>query len=126
VSLPGMKTLPKLLLLFVFTFLPLASINAADLVPPLTKDDARRVLEAMEWREVNVIAVVQGVNEQKVTAPSLAMVLAFGRRDGEYRDLKMDLFYDQDLGWFAFESTPKMFRLWTRNGYREIKAGVGG
>ena len=98
------------------------TLRAAD-PPPLTKDDARRILEAMEWRDVNVIAVVQGLNEQKVAAPTLALVLALAKRDGAFSDVKLNVYYDRDLGWFSYESTPKEFRIWTRDGYREIKAG---
>ena len=94
--------------------LPLAT-RAANPPPVLTKDEARRILEAMEWREVNVIAVVQGINDAKIAAPTLAFILALAKRDGVFRD----------LGWFSYESTPKQFRVWTRDGYREIKAGVG-
>ena len=100
------------------------TLRAAD-PPPLTKDDARRILEAMEWREVKVIAVVEGVNEQKISAPTLAFVLALAKRDGKFCDLRLNLYHDRDLGWFSFESTPQQLRVWTRDGYREIKAGIG-
>jgi hypothetical protein len=117
----------RYLLLIATILLPL-TLRAAEPppIPPLSKDDVRRILEAMEWREVNVIAVIQGVNEQKVAAPSLAFILALARRDGAYKDLRLDLFYDRDLGWFSYESSPKLFRIWTRDGYREIKANIGG
>ena len=113
----------RALLLLATLVLPL-TLRAAE-QPPLSKDEARRILEAMEWREVKVIAVVEGVNEQKISAPSLAFVLALAKRDGAFRDLRLNLYYDRDLGWFSYESTPKEFRVWTRDGYREIKAGLG-
>ncbi len=118
------------LILAIFTALISSpGLRAADAVPyppPLTKEEARLILEAMDWRDVNVVAVVEGINEKKVVSPTLALVLALAKRDGDYRDLKLDLYYDRDLGWFSFESSPKLFRIWTRNGYREIKAGIGG
>jgi len=114
------------LILLAVLLLP-CTLLAADPAPPaLTKDDARRILEAMDWRDVNVIAVVDGLSEKKVVAPTLALVLALAKRDGNYQDLRLELYYDRDLGWFSFESTPKLFRIWTRDGYREIKAGIGG
>ena len=113
----------RFLLLLVIAALPFTL--RADPPPPLTKDDARRILEAMEWREVKVIAVVEGVNEQKISAPTLAFVLALAKRDGAFRDLRLNLYYDRDIGWFSYESTPQQFRVWTRDGYREIKAGLG-
>ncbi len=120
---------PFLILAAFATLLSAPALRAAEPAPnppPLTKEDARLILEAMDWRDVNVVAVVQGVNEKKVVAPTLALVLALAKRDGDYRDLKLDLYYDRDLGWFSYESSPKLFRIWTRNGYREIKAGIGG
>lgn len=92
---------------------------------PLTKPDAKRILEAMEWRDVTIIAIVEGVNEAKITAPTLCYVLALAKRDGNFQDLKLNVFYDRDLGWFTYESSPKLFRIWTRDGYREVKAGIG-
>lgn len=115
-----MKTLAALLAL---TALTNVGWSVEPLPPPLTHEDAQRILEAMEWREVNVIAVVQGINDAKVTAPTVAFVLALARRDAAYRDLRLNVFYDRELGWFTYESTPKQFRVWTREGYREIKAG---
>lgn len=113
---------------FVFLFatlvLPFALLADEPVPPPISKDDAKRILETMDWLDVKVIAVVQGVNEKKVVAPSLAMVLALARRDGKYQDLKLDLYYDRDLGWFTFESNPQLFRIWNRDGYREVKAGA--
>jgi hypothetical protein len=29
------------------------------------------------------------------------------------RTYKVDLYYDRDLGWFAYESGPELFRVWT-------------
>ena len=117
-----MKKLAAVLLTLAALISPLLAAEP----PPLTREDARRILEAMEFREVNVIAVVQGVNDQKlITAPSVALVLAFGKRDTAFSDLKMNVLYDRELGWFTYESTPKLFRVWTRDGYREIKAGLG-
>jgi len=104
--------------------LPLLAAELPPPIPPLTREDARRILEAMEFRQVNVIAVVQGINDQKLTAPSVALVLALGKRDAAYSDLKMNVLFDRELGWFTYESTPKLFRVWTRDGYREIKAGL--
>lgn len=111
-------------LLLLSALLPLTAF-AQEAPPPLSKLEAQRILEAMEYREVTVIAVVQGVNDQKVTGPSLAFVLAMAKRDTVFSDLKVNLYHDRDLGWFTYESTPKAYRIWTKNGYREFRAGVG-
>jgi len=103
----------------------ITSLPAAETPPAPTREEAASILSAMEYREVNVIAVVHGVSDGKVTAPSVASVLALAKRDGAYADLKLNLFYDRELGWFTYESTPRQFRVWTQAGYREIKAGTG-
>src|SRR5436190_8847587 len=90
-------------------------------IPECTKDEVHRILLAQEWTNVNVIAVVNGINREKIAAPSLCHALAFGSRLGRWQDLKVDLYYDRELGWFAYESSPELFRVWTRDGYREIK-----
>jgi len=80
----------------------------------------------MEYqRRVPFIAVINGLNREKIAAPSLCHPLAFARRDNRWQDLKVDLYYDRDLGWFAYESGPELFRVWTRDGYREIKPRFG-
>ena len=94
---------------------------AADPIPECTKDDVRRILLAQEWTNVNVVAVVNGINREKIASPSLCHALAFGSRRGRWQDLKVDLYYDRDLGWFSYESSPELFRVWNRDGYREIK-----
>jgi hypothetical protein len=94
-------------------------------IPECTKEDVRRILLAQDWTNVNVIAVVNGLTRDKVAAPSLCHVLAIARRDNRWQDLKIDLYYDRDLGWFTYESGAELFRIWTRNGYREIKPSLG-
>jgi hypothetical protein len=94
-------------------------------VPECTKEDARKIFLAQEWTDVNVIAVINGVNKEKIASPSLCHVLGMARRDGSWHELKSDLYFDRDLGWFAYESGAELFRIWTRDGYREIKPRFG-
>jgi hypothetical protein len=100
------------------------TLRAADpeCPPPLSKDDARRILVAMTYGEISVVAVIQGINAKKVAAPTLALVLALAKRDGVFQNVQLDLYYDRDIGWFGYESTPKSFRVWTRDGYRELNS----
>jgi len=116
------------LLCALATLATLATVSLADdaiPVPECTKDDVRRILRAQDWTDVNVIAVINGLNREKIAAPSLCHILAFGRRDGRWQDLKVDLYYDRDLGWFAYESSPELFRVWNRDGYHELKPRFG-
>src|SRR5687767_9257808 len=118
----AMKVLP--LLFILITLLPCIAAEPEG-PPPFTKDDARRILVAQEWRDIRVIAVVQGVSAAKVASPSLSHALALAQRDGRWTDLKFDVFYDRDLGWFTYESSPQGFRVWTREGFREITQRLG-
>jgi hypothetical protein len=94
-------------------------------IPECTKDDVRRILLAQDWANITLIAVVNGLNREKIAAPSLCHALAFASREGRWENLKVDLYYYRDLGWFTYESSPQLFRVWTREGYREIKPGFG-
>ena len=96
-----------------------------DQTPELTKDDARRILAAQDWQNITVIAVINGVSRDKVASPSLAHVLALAHRDSKWQDIKFDVYYDRDLGWFTYESSDGKFRIWTREGYREIERRLG-
>lgn len=92
-----------------------------DQTPEFTKDDARRILVAQDWQNITVIAVINGVSRDKVASPSLSHVLALAYRDSKWHDLKFDVYYDRDLGWFTYESGDLGFRIWNRDGYREIE-----
>src|SRR4051794_26846729 len=78
-------------------------------IPECTKDDVRRILLAQDWANVTVIAVINGLNREKIAAPSLCHALAFASREGRWADLKVDLYYDRDVGWFTYESSPQLF-----------------
>jgi hypothetical protein len=93
--------------------------------PEFTKDDARRILAAQDWENITIVAVVNGVSHDKVASPSLSHALALAYRDGKWHDLKFDVYYDRDLGWFTYESYNDRFRIWTRDGYREIERRLG-
>jgi hypothetical protein len=96
-----------------------------DPAPEFTKDDARRILAAQEWENITVVAVVNGVSREKVASSSLSHALALAYRDGKWQDLKFDVYYDRDLGWFTYECANAKFRIWTRDGYREIERNIG-
>lgn len=49
--------------------------------PDLERPEAKRILEFMEWKDVNVIAIRQGVNAKGEVAPIYATVL--GSRRGQ-------------------------------------------
>lgn len=93
--------------------------------PEFTKDDASRILAAQDWRNITIVAVINGVSRDKVASPSLSHALALAYRDGKWQDIKFDAYFDRDLGWFAYESGDSKFRIWTRDGYREIERRIG-
>lgn len=104
----------------VAVFLLACSALAAD-PPPLRKPDAKRVLEFMEWREVTIITVHQGVNAKGTAAPIYAHVVALGTRDSRHQHISQTLYYDDEYGWFFYELGEKSVRMWTKDGYKEIK-----
>src|SRR5262245_25791765 len=112
---------PTLFLSLVAT----VALAQPELPPEFTKDDARRILVAQDWQNITVIAVINGVSRDKVASPSLSHVLALAYRDSKWQDLKFDVYFDRDLGWFTYESGNAMFRIWTRDGYREIERRLG-
>ena len=105
----------------LFILLLLVSTSLADTPPPLRKPDAKRILELMEWREITIITVHQGVNSKGTVAPIYATVLALGTRDSRHQQINQTLYYDDEYGWFFYELGEKSARIWTKEGYREVK-----
>src|SRR5205823_563791 len=84
--------------------------------PPLEKVDAKRIMEAMDWTEVTVIAVRQGVDARGAVAPIYATVVGLGKLHGEHHSICQTLYYDKDLDWHFLELRDKAARFWNRNG----------
>ncbi|MES2568976.1 MAG: hypothetical protein V4710_02850 [Verrucomicrobiota bacterium] len=108
------------LLLTIACALFLTSAFAAE-PAPLDKVDALRILEAMEWKEVTVIAIRQGVDSQGAPSPICATVMGLGILNGKHQSICQTFHFDKELKWHFLELSQKSARLWTRDGYREIK-----
>ena len=89
--------------------------------PALRKADAKKILEFMEWREVTVITVQQGINAKGCAAPIFAHVVGLGKRDSNHQQISQTFFYDEEYGWFFYEMSDKSARIWNKDGYREVK-----
>src|SRR5262245_5119630 len=89
--------------------------------PGLRRLEAQRILEAMEWRDVTIVTIQQGVNSKGTAAPIYATIAAFGKRDNRNQQIIQNVSYDEEYGWFFHELTEKGARLWTKDGYKEIK-----
>jgi hypothetical protein len=89
--------------------------------PALQRIDAKRLLELMEWRDVHIVTIQQGINERGTVAPIFATVIALATRDNRNQTITQTLHYDMEFGWFYYEMGEKSARLWTKDGYREIK-----
>jgi hypothetical protein len=95
---------------------------AAALEPPaLEKPDAKRILEFMDWREVTVIAVRQGVDAKGAVAPIYATIIGLGKLRGDHRHICETVYYDKDLDWHALELGAKSARVWNKHGYHDIR-----
>ena len=106
----------RLLLAVVLT----STAFAAD-PPVLRRADAKKILEAMEWREVTIVTIQQGINSKGEAAPIYANVVALGKRDSKNQNVVQTMFYDEEYGWYFYELLEKGARLWTTDGFREIR-----
>ena len=113
----------RALLLLVCLFLAHSAL-AFD-PPPLEKTDAKRIMEFMEWSQVTIVAIRQGVDASGVAAPAYATVIGLGNFQGQHHSICQTLFYDKDLDWHFLEMTDKSARVWSKNGYQEIKPWAG-
>ena len=111
----------RIALLVICLWTMLAGSASAFEPPPLEKVDAKRILEAMDWTEVTVISVRQGVDARGAAAPIYATVVGLGKLRGEHHSICQTLFYDKDLDWHFLEIGDKAARLWNRSGCQEIK-----
>jgi hypothetical protein len=89
--------------------------------PPLEKADAKKIMELMQWSQVTIIAIRQGVDANGVAAPVYATVVGLGNYQGEHHRILQTLFYDKDLDWHVLELNERSARVWGKNGYQEIK-----
>ena len=101
--------------LFITTF------ARAEEPPPLARTEAKQILEHMEWRNVNILAIRQGVNEKGTVAPIHATIVAFATRKTKDEPITQALTYDRELGWHFLEVGEKQARMWNKEGYWEIK-----
>ncbi len=99
----------------------LSSFARAEEPPPLGRPEAKQILENMEWRDVNILAIRQGVNEKGTVAPIYATVAAFATRKTKDQPISQTLTYDRELGWHLLEVEEKQARMWNKEGYWEIK-----
>jgi hypothetical protein len=88
--------------------------------PQLARADAKRVLEAMDWKEVTVVAIRQGVDAKERPQPICATVLGLGTLNGKHQSINQTMFFDSELGWHVLDLDAKHARIWTKDGYREI------
>lgn len=92
----------------------------------LSKADAAKLLALTGDKNVVVVSVVQGVGGLGMGAfssPNVAMVMAYGERNGKPMQRHETFFYDKDHGWFTFEIDEKgrSARVWSTSGYKELR-----
>ena len=89
--------------------------------PTLGKAEAKRILEFMDWQEVTIVAIRQGVDAKGVAAPIYATVLGIGKCQGRHQTICQTLYFDSELDWHVLELNEKSARVWTKCGLREIR-----
>ena len=109
----------------LLTFLCAALPGFAIEPPALTKPGAKQLLEVMEWRDVVVVTVRQGVSAKGEVAPVYATIIGYAMRDGRGHLIQQTVHHDIEHGWFYFELGEKVARVWTKDGFREIKPFAG-
>ena len=108
------------LIVFLLSVLIVSPALALDPVP-LSKTDAKLILEYMEWKEVTVIAIRQGVDSRGAVAPIYATVIGLGKCRGRYQNICQTFYFDSDLDWHFLELSEKAARVWNKLGLQEVK-----
>ncbi len=111
----------RILFVLLFTLTSLTSPLLATDPPALRRPDAKKILENMEWKEVHIVTIQQGVNNKGVVAPIYATIVALGNRDSRNQQIIQNVSYDEEHGWFFYELTDKGARMWNKDGYKEMK-----
>ena len=107
---------------FAFLLLSLLATSARAVdPPPLGKTEAKVILEFMDFREITVIAIRQGVDAKGTVAPIYATVIGLGKCRGHYQNICQTLYYDAELEWHAIELSERTARVWSKLGLLEIK-----
>lgn len=104
----------------IFSAFPVLAVDP----PPLEKSEATKILQLMEWKEVKVIVILQGVHSNGATAPIYATIVGLGTRDQRHQRISQTLYYDRDLGWCLYEVEDKRARIWSKDGFRDIRPWV--
>ena len=99
----------------------IASLAFAEEPPPLGRTEAKQILEHMDWRDINILAVRQGVDDKGAVAPIYATIVGFASRKTKDQTLCQTLQFDRELGWHFLETGEKEARIWNKDGYSEVK-----
>ena len=89
--------------------------------PDLVRADAKRILEAMDWKGVHVVSIRQGMNARGEVAPIYSTIVALAARDSQSEQVCQTVTFDADLGWHFLELENKAARVWTKDGYKESR-----
>ena len=89
--------------------------------PTLTKAEAKKLLEVMEWRDPIVVTIRAGISSKGEVAPIYSTIVGFATRDARAHLIQQTVHFDAEYGWFLYEISEKTARVWTKDGFREIK-----
>ena len=112
--------LPTLLALAA-TLLLAATLPAAVEPRSLDKAEAEKILLAMDYDRVVVVAIVEGVHQKGISSLNCATVIGLGRRNAKDVEIVQSFYFDRELGWFYYELVPGKMRIWNQVGYSEAK-----
>ena len=118
-------------LVWTFVLCLIVGISTAHAeTPNLSKKEAAQILSFMGRKNVKVGAVIKGLGITGIatlSSDSVALVLAVGISKGKSQKTDYTFFYDEDLGWFYYESVRSdltsqyEIRIWTKDGFKRIE-----
>lgn len=123
-KMPGIRQMPVMntpLRLLAFACIFITSLAFAEEPPPLGRIEAKQILEHMELRDINILAIRQGVDEKGTVAPIYATIVGFASRKTKDQTLCQTVQFDRELGWHLLEVGEKLARMWNKAGYWESK-----
>ncbi len=116
----------KMLIILLAASFAACNYAPAAAAAELSKADAIKLLTSMGYNNIVVAGVVNGIGGLGMGAfssPNVAIVIAYGEKEGTPTQIKETFFYDKDLGWFYSEidTEGRRVRVWTTTGYKVFK-----
>lgn len=106
----------------ICVFFPIIAFGAE-----LSKSDATTILTNMGYKNLNLVAVINGIGAMGMGAfssPNTAMAIGYAEQGGKGTAFHETFFYDKDIGWFFFQTNDASttMKVWATKGFLDVKA----